>query len=66
MQKEISYKSVVKILSRNPELQEVWGKIGEVVGRSDTYEDGSVDWGVFVFDTEQVWQIHESDLTLET
>jgi hypothetical protein len=62
----LNFKSTVRIKSINEDLEPIWGKTGEIVGRSEPYDDGTFDWGVFIFDTQEVWQIHESDLTLET
>lgn len=53
------HKQIVKIESNDPELNEVNGKMGEIVGKTDPYSDASVDYGVFVFDLQEVWQIHE-------
>lgn len=49
----------VKIVSENEELAEVNRKEGEIVGWSDPYKDGTRDYGVFVFETEVVWQVNE-------
>jgi len=53
---------LVIVLSDNPELEEVHGEKGEILGRSDEYENGTRDYGVFIFRDEILWQIHESDL----
>jgi hypothetical protein len=55
---------IVLVLSINPELEEIHGEKGEILGCSDEYEDGTRDYGVFIFRDEIVWQVHESDLRI--
>ncbi len=53
---------LVIVLSNNPELEEIQGEKGEILGCSDEYENGTRDFGVFILRDEILWQIHESDI----
>jgi len=52
---------VVRVRNDNPELAEIHGELGAVVGVADSSK-GPVEYGVLVFRDEMCWQVSEDDL----
>ena len=51
----------VRLASSKPELAEIHGAIGAVLGRAE-HEDGSFSYGVYIYRDEICWSIAEEDL----
>lgn len=52
---------IVRVIGKAPDLAEVRGEYGAIVGRAD-HEDGTYSYGVFIYREERCWQIAEDAL----
>ncbi len=52
---------IVRVTGDAPDLAEVRGEYGAIVGRAD-HEDGTYSYGVFIYREERCWQIEENAL----
>jgi hypothetical protein len=55
-------KQQVIIITNDSDFAEIASKTGEICGITEPYEDGTCDYGVFIYDLQEVWQVHESKI----
>jgi hypothetical protein len=58
---KFQFYEIVRINSNNPELAEIQGETGAILGRSDE-ENGLYSYGVFIDRDEICWCVAEEDI----
>lgn len=59
-QRKFQFYEIVRIKDGNPELAEIHGERGVVIGIAE--DDGAPEYGVYVHRDEMCWQVPEADL----